>query len=444
MKNTYPYLLAVVLATACFNALAGNFVDTTTHYPEMETLRRSIENTHPVIIDKGDTSIASKDSIRSLITMFYMNQYRHSQDPKAPYFMFISKDANLAMGVGGVIRMRGWFDWNGSIPSPGFAPYAIPIPKDPSAKERLSATPAGTAVFLTILGKNKSIGDFMGYIEAKFNGYKNLDFKLSKAYIIFNDWTMGYASSTFIDHASVALTIDGAGPNGSLSKTAVLLRYFHTFKNNWSVGAGVEFPSSTISDNSADSKGCPDYVPDLVVLAQYQWGGGMSHVRLSGLLRFMRYRNLLEEKNHTVKGWAVQLSGMFRPIYPLTLYYGATYGRGFGSYTGDLSYGSYDLVPDSEIPGMMYAPKALAVTTGLKYNFKYNIYSCIALGHLRYYADHPEVREYKYGLYGAANLFWEITPRFSVGIEYLVGKRMNYGGSHAPANRIDAMFMLSF
>ncbi len=100
-----------------------------------------INSTH--VIGFADNK-SEKDSIEALLNMFYMDQFRHFQDPRAPYFMFMSKDGKLAMGLGGLIRMRGYYDWDGSIPANGFSPYAIPIPKDPTSMKRLFATPAGT------------------------------------------------------------------------------------------------------------------------------------------------------------------------------------------------------------------------------------------------------------------------------------------------------------
>ena len=38
-----------------------------------------------------------------------------------PYFMFLSKDASLAGGIGGCVRMRGYFDWDGAQPTSAFA-----------------------------------------------------------------------------------------------------------------------------------------------------------------------------------------------------------------------------------------------------------------------------------------------------------------------------------
>ena len=45
------------------------------------------------IIMFGSKQSASADSIRSIVESFYYDQFRHFQDPAAPYFMFISRDA---------------------------------------------------------------------------------------------------------------------------------------------------------------------------------------------------------------------------------------------------------------------------------------------------------------------------------------------------------------
>lgn len=289
--------------------------------------------------------------------------------------MFMSKDANLSFGVGGLIRMRGWFDWNGSIPANGFSIYSIPIPKDPTRRMHLAATPAGTSLFFTLLGRNKFFGNYMGYIECNFDGYKSVGFKLKKAYIQAGDWTAGYATSTFSDPAAQPYTIDGAGPNGKISKTNVLVRYLHTFKNNFSVGGSFEFPSSQADTDNILTKTCTDYIPDIAALAQYQWNDGLSHVRLSGLLRSIPYRDLKENKNHSVIGWGLQLSSTFKLFSPLNIYAIASAGKGQASYTGDLSIGAYDLVARPEEPGKLYAPASVSLTFGAKYNFLDNLFA---------------------------------------------------------------------
>ena len=119
--------------------------------------------------DGSEKSPRYADSVRSLIENFYYDQFRHFQDPAAPYFLFLSRDASLAMGVGGAVRMRGYFDWNGAIPSPGFAPYLIPMTPEPGQRRNFDTTPAGTCLFFRVIGRNKSLGMYQLYIEANFN-----------------------------------------------------------------------------------------------------------------------------------------------------------------------------------------------------------------------------------------------------------------------------------
>ncbi|MDE6715746.1 MAG: hypothetical protein K2J74_04600, partial [Muribaculaceae bacterium] len=58
----------------------------------------------------GEGNNPHADSLRAVIDMFYYDQFRNFNDPRAPYFLFISKDSHMAMGIGGVVRMRGWYD----------------------------------------------------------------------------------------------------------------------------------------------------------------------------------------------------------------------------------------------------------------------------------------------------------------------------------------------
>ena len=122
-----------------------------------------------------------QDSVRAIIQAFYDDQFRHSQDPEAPYFMFLSKDATLAAGMGGCVRMRGYFDWDGAQPTPALAPYLIPIDRDPANMRHFGTTPAGSTLFLRVIGRSKKFGVCQMYIEANFNGYSSRDFHLTKA-----------------------------------------------------------------------------------------------------------------------------------------------------------------------------------------------------------------------------------------------------------------------
>lgn len=417
--------------------------------PSLDTMtgdeihRMEMMQSHKLLFSAGEDE-AYDDSIARTIELFYLDQFRSFSDPELPYFLFMSKDTKLAMGIGGSVRMRGWADFDGAVPTNGFIPYMIPTPNDPDQSRAIGGTPGGTALFFKIVGRDVLKGNFMAYIQADFSGANNVGFKLKKAYVIWNDWTIGYAASTFSDPAAEAPTIDGAGQNGTTSHTTMLVRWMHTMKKHWQIAASVELPSSQIDADGVNTKALKDYIPDVSAFAQYQWGHG-EHVRLAGIVRTLPYENLITRDRRSLVGWGIQTSALVYPVTRLGLFAEINYGKGYSAYMGDLSVGSYDLVPDGSTPGKMYAPESFAANIGLRYNFSTKFYSCLALGQVRYYPSYrPDPTDYKYGQYLAVNLFYQPTPRLLAGIEYLRGARHDFSGTTGTANRIDVLFQFAF
>lgn len=376
---------------------------------------------------------------------FYYDQFRNFQDPAAPYFLFMSRDANLAMGIGGMVRMRGYFDWGGSVNQPAFSPYFIPVTKDPLTKNRLGTTPAGTALFFRVIGRNKRLGDYQVYIEANFNGYGGRDFHLKKAYATINDWTIGYAASTFGDGAAVPPTVDSNGPTMKMDGTNVLVRYMHTFKKSGIVvAASLETPSMSIQDEGSDVAARSQYIPNIAAMVQYEWAKD-EHVRLSAITRFLPYRDMLTGKNHTPVGYGVQFSTVFRPISPLKVYATFNTGKSYSNFGGDFLLGKYDLVVDPKTPGRLRTTPGFGYFVGLQYNFTPQLFVSTTFGQGRYLpTPDPEGTDYKYGLYSATNIFWNVTPRIQFGAEFNIGKRQDFDGSHGWARRVGALAQFSF
>lgn len=434
MNALQTVLSAVVLTATGVSAQAQT--DSLTHHAadRQEVLATT------KIVTVGGESKATPAEEKSLMELFYMDQFRQFHDPDAPTFMLMSSDASLALGIGGKGMLRGWADWKGYQDGCEFFPYDIAIPSNPADRRGLGATMAKTSVFMTVLGRTPKGLHYQFYVQAGVSG-KN--FVLKKAYVALNDFTVGLAGTTFADDDALVPTVDAQGPNGQVGKSQILTRYFHTFPSGISLGAGVEIPSSAQDDIENQTEKCRDWVPDVAALVQY--GKGDSHIRLSGILRTMTYRNLLTSTNHNVVGWGGQLSGVYNPVKPLYVYFTGVVGRGVGSYEGDLSEGEYDLVGVSGKPGKMEAPLSLGITAGLEYHFSRSLYACAGFGENRYLQRHRlSDEQYKYGLYGCVNLFWRITPRFLGGIEYVTGKRMNFTGDHGVQNRVDAMLSYSF
>lgn len=408
---------------------------------------REIQSNKIVFIDgkPADSSTQTYvDSVRQRISDFYYDQFRHFQDPGAPYFLFLSKDAQLAMGLGGAVRMRGYYDWGGAIPASGFAPYLIPMTPDPGNMKHFDTTPAGTCLFFRVLGRNKALGDYQLYIEANFNGYKSRDFHLKKAYATINDVTVGYAASTFSDPAAVPPTVDAQGPNNKISPTRVLVRYMPVIKKRWYLAVSAETPEASVNvDNVATGK-VSNKMPDFAAFAQYEWTRGQ-HVRVSGIYRTLGYRDLKAGHNHFLSGWGIQLSTVANPLPQLTLYGTANYGHGYAGLGGDLLIGSYDLIGDPAAPGKMYAPASLGWCVGVRYNFMPQLFMSVTASQTRYLPKHDvDGEEYKYGLFGAVNIFWNMTPRMQVAAEFDIGKRQNFNRQPRTAQRVGLMCQFSF
>lgn len=409
----------------------------------MEQYIDSLKSTHRIEY-LGEGSVPTITDERALLDIFYYDQFRNAQDPRAPYFLFMSRDARFVMGLGGVVRMRGWYDWHGAMPNNGFIPYNISIPMNPAHSRWLGSTPAGTALYFRVLGTNTPVGDYQLYIEANFDGYNQRGFLLKKAYATLNDWTIGYAHSTFSDPLAEPLLVDGQGPNAYVSTTAVLVRWMHNLRKDWIIAASAEMPQSFVGANGTTTLRTEDWFPNLAAFSQYEWAPNQ-HVRLAGIMRVLPYRDQVVGKNKNEIGWGVQLSSVMRPFKPLTLYFMGNYGRGISSLTGDLMMGNYDLVDNPTTPGTMYAPRLFGWYGAAQYHFTPTLFTGLTFGQLRYLPNHKQpADQYRYGLYSALNIFWNITPRIQVGGEYNLGKRQNEGGDHRWAQRISVMTQFSF
>lgn len=436
MTHASHRLLGLALG---LTAVSASAVSPTIRQEAQDSL---IDNHHIMVIGKNEH--LSKDSIRSLIETFYLDQFRNYQDPAAPYFMFMSQTGNMAMGVGGEVKMRAFYDPGNSMPGSAFTPYNVPIGDTPLNRNKFGTTPSGTALFLRMIGRNTRIGSYQLYILAKFDGYNGQDFKLNKAYATVNDWTVGYATSTFSDGQAVAPTVDANSSTMSMDFTSLLVRWTHEFKHGISVAASVETPSMTLPGDD-ESIGVRSYtVPNFAAMVQYQWASDQ-HVRLSAITRVLPYRDLVNGRNHSPLGYGFQLSTVFNPTRALTVYGIGNIGRSYSNVGGDFLMGQYDLEVNPDAPGRLRTVPSWSYFLGLGYHFSHRMSVSMTAGQARNMMSAPrEGNGYRSGLYAACNFFYKITPRITVGAEANVGRRENYDGNHAWGRRIGAMCEFSF
>ncbi|MDE7397591.1 MAG: hypothetical protein K2M98_07690 [Muribaculum sp.] len=411
--------------------------------PRQKLIDEYRTSNHPIYF--GDTTvITSQEEQAELLRKFYENQFRQFSDPMAPYFMMMSRDGKLAMGVGGVFALHERYDWHGVQNSYDFITYNIPTDVAPNARHGFGTSVAGTKVFATVMGRYRNLGFFKVYVEGKFN--ESQAFVLGKAYATLSDWTVGYDSSTFCDGAAHPGTVDGQGPNSYIDHTNVLVRWMHTFKDHYVVAASMETPSTMIP-KSQYYEGCSNFMPSFAAFAQYQWEGMHQHVRLSGIVRGLEYRNLVSATNHKVVGWGLHLSTVFNPTRNLTVFGSVQGGRGISALVNDLQEAPLDLAPRYGVDGKMFAPGEVGWYAALQYSWNPKVYSTLIFSQERYFAGKQATAGndiYRSGYYATANVFYHPVPRATFGIEYNYGYRTNYDRVSGHMNRVQMLFQFDF
>lgn len=435
------YLCASALCVSAISAMAQINAEQPVPAP-------AVEPEHQIVkFGNGSSSQSESDE---LLQRFYFDQFRHAHDPLAPYFMFMSKDSKLALGIGGVFNATAFYDWNGTDNASGFIPYSIPMTRNDAQRHRIGTTVGQSAIFLRLFGKSTRFGWYQLYIKGKFSGGGpgTYNFQLSKAYASIGDVTAGYAETTFSDPAAQPNTVDPQGPNGELGETTMLVRYMHTFKGNaWTVAASAEAPQQQVP-SSSEAIAANAYMPDFGAFLQYQWADGLYHVRASGIVRGFEYRDLPTATNHRTLGWGAHLSTVANPLPATTLYGAVIYGSGISSLNNDLSNSAngLDMLPETSDPGRMNTARSFSWYAALQYNYRPDLYSTVMFSETRLLPGQLSVDgdTYKYGLYGTANLFYNPTPRLTLGAEYNLGARKDFSGDRRWVNRIGMTCQYSF
>lgn len=391
-----------------------------------------------VIIVNGDSTKLDKD----VEIVMYDTKDLHFQDPSTPRFLFIDSRGKTALGIGGYIEGIVQYDFNGSIDSNGFTTFEIPVPRDNAMLNRFNADATHSTIFLRLL-TNTRLGVLQGYVQTNFSGNNgNYGVVLKQAYVSLCGFTAGLSNSTFNDPSSGVPTIDYQGPSGAIGVKNLIFQYKHKFNSHWSAAVSIEGNKGTYT-NSDENKMISQRCPDIPVYIQYAWGNGKDHIRLSGIYRNLSYRNLILEKNKSVNGFGVMLSGVATPVDLITLYYQGAYGKGIGRYVNDLGGNGYDLVSTEN--GAMVAPEDLGITGGVQFNITKNFFISGSYSLNRVYGSGcMGATSYHRADYYVANAFYSFLDGFQVGAEYLHGSRYDYNGNNNSANRVEVMLKYSF
>ncbi len=414
--------------------------------PATVAARQLSEPTDTLLIpERAVVLTGDADKGRDLIAILYNREDMHFQDPKAPRFLFLDSQGKVAFGIGGYLKGTLQYDFDGSIDDgSSFTTYDIPVPANPALRSQFLANANHSTVFLQMVGRSEMFGYYQVYIRTNFTGggTNGYGLKLKQAYVSLDKVTIGLTRSTFVDGGAGVPTIDDEGHCGELTGTNIIFQYRPRFTSHLSGAISVEMPQASYTVNT-DCEAINQRVPDLPAYLQYSWGGS-SHVRLSGLVRNLSYRDLVSEKNRFSFGWAAQLSGVIEAGNKTDFYYNASYGKGYARYVNDLSGSGFDLIPDGTT-GTMKAPGVLAFKAGLSYHFTPDFFVAGSYSQSRLFDQTAMAADtYRYGQYVSATAFYNILPDLQVGVEYLYGNRADINHMHGHANRLTSMLQFSF
>ena len=360
------------------------------NYPELE-------GPGPVIIISKD-----KNGKQELIDVFNETQRPHFHDPRAPRFLLTDRQGKFALGIGGYLKTTMEYDFDGTMDDIDFIPALIPQPGSTQVRNQFQMDAGTSTIFLKLVGRTKHLGNFIVYTAGNFRG-SGKTFELQNAYLSFLGFTMGYDT------------------------------------------VGVEMPSVD-GTPAKDVRINKQRMPDIPAYVQYSWTKG-SHVRVGGILRSMTYEDEVSNKAKSITGWGIQASataglGNFRA-------YGQfTYGKGIAQYLNDMSNLNVDIVPVADEAGRMQVLPMRGWFAGLQYNFSKRVFASTSYSQSRLFTKdcyaHFNETQYKKGQYLVANVFWNVTHNFQVGVEYLHGWREDFNDLSREANRINLSAQYNF
>lgn len=391
--------------------------------------------------------IVSGDSIHpdhlGNIAEMYSRMGLAFQDPAAPRFLFLDKKGAVALGIGGYLKATGEYDFDGAVDNNDFYTNMIPAPFDPAQRQRFGAGASHSTIFLKMVTRPTRLGRIIVYIQTSFTGDDGgYGLQLKQAYLSVGHITIGKVRTVFADGPAMAPTVDDQGPAGQVSSKNMAVQFKSASYKGFSFAVSAETAPRSYTEGP-QTQSIAQRCPDIPAYVQYEWAGGASHVRLSGIFRGLSYRDNASAENKLRTGWGIQFSTVGNIYGPLGFFGHYTYGKGIASYINDLSDMNYDLIPGTD--GKLKAPGAAGWTAGLQYTFSKDFFISGSYSRAQLYnTDGMSSDTYRYGQYIAANAFYTPVDDLQIGVEYLRGTRRDISGAHGHANRLEVMMQYSF
>jgi hypothetical protein len=322
----------------------------------------------------------------------------------------------------------------------------------------------------TSLGEVRTFieGDFYGSTAANSNtsgygielrhAYGSLGSKETGQILAGQTW------SNYMDVAAMPEALDYIGPAGTIFLRQPQVRYTQAF-GSVTLSGSVEVPAdigqtgSTAGQNSVDSfstaapsataNPAREQMPDLVALAQYDYTS-KGYVALRAVTNQINVDRTTAAGNNdtaTKYGYGVAVSGKQGVLAKDAVLYHLDLGNGTGRYNYDVGAGG---VLYNNVTNALKTTPYYGGTLGYQHYWSSEFRSNVFGGAVRLVNDTNIMNRVtagslnKYVASGHANLIWQPSPAYEVGIEYMHGYRKTETGIEGNLNRTEASFLYNF
>ena len=371
------------------------------------------------------------------------------QQVSMPSAIFADKHNSFSFAIGGDIALRAAYSFDRIVDNIDMVPYNVPMKLTPADKQEIRMDATTSRLFIRGIANTQRLGQVHIFMDFDFRGGLTGSYtpRIRSGYVQMLGLTIGRDVSTFCDLTAAPTTIDFQGPNAYNFRFATMIRYERDFlDNHLKAGVAAEMPS--VSGTYGETlEAIPQRVPDFPIYLQYSWGENRdSHIRASAVFRDMYLYNKARSSEDDLFGWGVQFSGNIHITDYLELFMNGIYGEGITRYINDLMGSELDFTPRPDDPTRVQTTPMFGWQAAAQINIMPNLfvsggYSAVTVCKKNgIYNDEM----YRQGQYIFGNVFWNLTPRFVLGAEYLYAHRKNMDGLKAHANRINLLAKYSF
>ncbi len=344
---------------------------------------------------------------------------------------FLIPGSNISLRIAGYARFDAIYDDGALGSGVRYFPDSIGVKGTPGAIDSgVTRFSAGQTRINFEAQAPRDFGKLRAFVEADFFGSGDL-FHLRHAYGEVGGFLAGYTYSTLMDLRSLPQTVAFTAPVGSMYRHQALIRYRHSIGGGVDLALAAENPSGDIV--TAAGEHALRRVPDVVTTLAFA-PSPAGHLQLGAVYRRPGFENAHGEAFYA-NAWGVTLSGHLATIGKDQLKGGAIVGDGVGSYVAGFA--------SSPSTGFTLGGKNLETLKGkagfLAYQHAWSdrFASTVMYGISRIDNQKAQPAASLHETESAsANLIWNPSPGFAIGLEYLWGRRQNLDGHEGKNPRV--------